>query len=218
MQTLTYNAQPKCEGNTMKAIVLDTETTGLFEPQVVELASLPVSNSFKVSDSSIEVDLFEPNKEIERAAQEVHGINPSDLKGKPNCKELLSVSSHLDKAEYVIGHNITYDIDAINNSIEMAREFKTICTKRLAYELLDPQSSYSLVGLVNKHLPEVARRYAPKAHSAKADVMMTVALLEFLAVKLAEKLGLGHAINLDDLYQYSKTLHPMEYADYKIAC
>lgn len=198
----------------MKAIVLDTETTGLTSPEVIELASIPVDDYFNADKDNLAVNLFQPNKEIEKGAQEVHGISVDDLKGMPNCKDLWTVSPHLSKAEYIIGHHIAYDINAINNSIgDSPKKLKTICTKRLAYEILGPQPSYSLVNLVRKYAPTSAERYASKAHSAVADIMMTTALLEVLVIRLEEKIS--KAVSVDDLYQYSSALSPMRYEDYK---
>jgi DNA polymerase III subunit epsilon len=99
----------------MRQVFLDTETTGLYPAQghrIIEIAAIEVINR-RVTNNHFHVYL-NPDREIDAAAQEVHGITLEFLQDKPRFPDV--VSEFLDfvaDAELVI-HNAPFDIGFLN--------------------------------------------------------------------------------------------------------
>lgn len=99
----------------MRQIFLDTETTGLYPSQghrIIEIAAIEVINR-RVTKNHFHVYL-NPDREIDPAAQEVHGITLEFLQDKPYFPDV--VDEFLDfiaDAELVI-HNAPFDVGFLN--------------------------------------------------------------------------------------------------------
>lgn len=99
----------------MRQIFLDTETTGLDPAQghrVIELAAVEVVNR-RITGNRLH-HYYNPDREIDEGAQQVHGISLEDLQDKPRFHE--TVNEFLDfiqGAELVI-HNAPFDIGFLN--------------------------------------------------------------------------------------------------------
>lgn len=104
----------------MRQIFLDTETTGLDPAQghrVIELAAVEVVNR-RITGNRIH-QYFNPDRDIDAGAQQVHGISIEDLQDKPRFKD--SVREFLDfikNAELVI-HNAPFDVGFLNSELGM---------------------------------------------------------------------------------------------------
>ena len=102
----------------MRQVFLDTETTGLYPAQghrIIEIAAIEVINR-RVTDNHFHVYL-NPDREIDAAAQEVHGITLEFLQDKPHFQDV--VSEFLDfvaEAELVI-HNAPFDMGFLNSEL-----------------------------------------------------------------------------------------------------
>jgi DNA polymerase-3 subunit epsilon len=102
----------------MRQVFLDTETTGLYPAQghrIIEIAAVEVINR-RVTSNHFHVYL-NPDREIDAAAQEVHGITLESLQDKPRFKDV--VDEFLDfvaDAELVI-HNAPFDIGFLNSEL-----------------------------------------------------------------------------------------------------
>ena len=102
----------------MRQIFLDTETTGLYPAQghrIIEIAAIEVINR-RVTNNHFHVYL-NPDREIDAAAQEVHGITLEFLQDKPHFQDV--VSEFLDfvaDAELVI-HNAPFDMGFLNSEL-----------------------------------------------------------------------------------------------------
>lgn len=99
----------------MRQIFLDTETTGLYPDQghrVIEIAAVeminrrPTNNHFHV--------YLNPEREIDPAAQEVHGITLEFLQDKPLFPSIAQeLIAFVRDAELVI-HNAPFDVGFLN--------------------------------------------------------------------------------------------------------
>ena len=102
----------------MRQVFLDTETTGLYPAQghrIIEIAAIEVINR-RVTNNHFHVYL-NPDREIDPAAQEVHGITLDFLQDKPRFADV--VSEFLDfvaDAELVI-HNAPFDMGFLNSEL-----------------------------------------------------------------------------------------------------
>lgn len=95
----------------LRQIVLDTETTGL-EPdaghRVIEIGCVELIDR-RLTSNHFHYYL-QPDREIDEAAQEVHGISAEFLADKPRFAEIvLELQTYLDGAELLI-HNAPFDV------------------------------------------------------------------------------------------------------------
>jgi DNA polymerase-3 subunit epsilon len=99
----------------MRQIFLDTETTGLYPDQghrVIEIGAVESVNR-RLTGQSFHVYL-NPEREIDAAAQEVHGITLDFLQDKPLFAEKAEdFCSFIKDAELII-HNAPFDVGFLN--------------------------------------------------------------------------------------------------------
>ncbi len=105
----------------MRQIVLDTETTGLEPKQghrIIEIGCVelidrrPSGNNFH--------QYLQPDREIDDAAVEVHGITTEFLADKPRFEDVADdFISYVDGAELII-HNAPFDVGFLNAELERA--------------------------------------------------------------------------------------------------
>lgn len=104
----------------MRQIFLDTETTGLDPLQghrIIELAAVEVINR-RITGNRIH-HYYNPDRDIDAGAQQVHGISIEDLQDKPRFHD--GVNEFLDfikDAELVI-HNAPFDVGFLNRELGM---------------------------------------------------------------------------------------------------
>lgn len=149
----------------MKAIIFDTETTGKFEPQIIEAAYIYVTlDGLTIFGEAHQ--RYAPTKSIEFGAMAIDNIIPSDLE---ECPPHTSFKLPHD-VNYIIGHNVDYDCEVAGRP-----EVKRICTLALARDCLPELDShtqsallYYIYSLDGKEY--VARGLLGKVHSALTDV------------------------------------------------
>ncbi|MFM9836546.1 MAG: DNA polymerase III subunit epsilon [Methylophilaceae bacterium] len=99
----------------MRQIFLDTETTGLYPDhghRIIEIAAVeminrrPTSNHFHV--------YLNPEREIDLAAQEVHGITLEFLQDKPLFAKVAQNLVEFIKDAEIIIHNAPFDVGFLN--------------------------------------------------------------------------------------------------------
>jgi exodeoxyribonuclease X len=84
------------------AIIFDTETTGLDEPELVESAWLSIDIAGEPA-GLVEVSRWKPSKRIQLGALAAHHIMDEELHVFPPSSEFRLP----DGVEYLIGHNVT---------------------------------------------------------------------------------------------------------------
>ncbi|MSP52682.1 MAG: DNA polymerase III subunit epsilon [Gammaproteobacteria bacterium] len=99
----------------LRQIILDTETTGL-DPQsghrIIEIGCVEVINR-RVSGNTFHRYL-DPERPIDRGAEEVHGLTREFLQDKPKFVEIIDeFLSFIEGAELVI-HNAPFDVSFLN--------------------------------------------------------------------------------------------------------
>jgi len=99
----------------VRHIFLDTETTGLYANQghrIIEIAAIEIINR-RATNNSFHF-YVNPDREIDPAAQEVHGITLDFLQDKPRFTEIASDFIKFVKDATLIIHNAPFDIGFIN--------------------------------------------------------------------------------------------------------
>jgi DNA polymerase III epsilon subunit-like protein len=164
----------------MSAIALDTETTGVdSERQPVEVAYFEIPDfpetpeALFTSEPKWYEQRFYPTVPIHPNALKAHGIKKETLVGFPNyIYELLKIPP---EAEYIIGHNISFDVNTIHPN---DRVFKEICTLKLCRKLYPEAKKYSLTALIAYFYPDLSAKLIVGAHGAKVDTKLSILLLQ----------------------------------------
>ena len=124
-----------------KRIVLDLETTGL-NPEYDEILQLSVVDA--IDGSTIINTLLEPEFAVSwPEAENVHGISPQDVKGKPKLADLHDqLVTLLNNTKTVIGYNTYFDLGFLEEGlgyhfpgkvIDVMREFASTYGERSEY-------------------------------------------------------------------------------------
>lgn len=114
----------------MQAIILDTETHTL-NGQPIEIAYAPVqidAGKLSLDKTQIFDQLYSVDEPISFAAMAVHHILESELVDQPHYTSFKLPPETV----YMIGHNIDYDIRAIEKCGVDTSHIKAICTLALA--------------------------------------------------------------------------------------
>ncbi len=172
------------------ALVIDTETTGITDPKLIEYgwAVVTLSDSGACCETGIIAELYDPQALIEYEAMATHGIMPEDLQGCPYASEFVFDSQG---ADYLIGHNVAYDWGVIGKPA-----IKLIDTCALARGIW-PNVSHKLLPLMFYLSPALARKWRGDAHGVEADITLTIELLGLIAAHY-------NTTSLKDLYRLSE--------------
>jgi len=104
----------------MRQIVLDTETTGLDPAEghrIIEIGCVEVLNRRR-TDETYHV-YINPEREIDSAAIEVHGITNESLADKPKFTDVARDFLEFVKGAELIIHNAPFDIGFLNHELTL---------------------------------------------------------------------------------------------------
>jgi len=99
----------------MRQIFLDTETTGLDPNQghrIIEIAAVEINNR-QLSENQFHI-YVNPERDIDAAAQEVHGITLEFLKDKSFFQDIAGDFLNFIQGSELIIHNAPFDIGFLN--------------------------------------------------------------------------------------------------------
>lgn len=163
----------------MKAIIIDTETTGLLkpsgspleaQPHIIELAAIVVENGVLEHELSL---LFKPPIAIPEVITKITGIDSVMLTSARSFgEELMRVRDFFAKAacDFLIAHNANFDLGILRNELQRAgcHDFpwpaKTICTVQEYVPLFGRRPKLSEL------YKRLTGREIGAAHRALADV------------------------------------------------
>jgi DNA polymerase III subunit epsilon len=161
----------------MRQIVLDTETTGL-EPaaghRVIEIGCVELVNRRPTQNRFHRY--INPEREVDRGALEVHGIENEFLATQPKFAEVAAeFVEFVNGAELVI-HNADFDIEFLNHELKrlpgMPQEIRNCCgvldTLALARRL-HPGQRNSLDALAKRYSVDNSKR---ELHGALLDAQI----------------------------------------------
>lgn len=173
-----------------QAIILDVETTGLIEPQVIQLAQTAPFEYGNHVGAEVRVTWYKNTKPIEPGAMAVHRIIAEDLADKPDWPGWEKPQ----QAGYLIGHVIDSDWAALGKP-----DIRRIDTCAMAKRQWDGLGSYRQEALIF-HLYEAAeaRRMTENAHDAEVDISLTACLLDHLMWELS------HIHSFEELWRHSE--------------
>ncbi|MGQ0474334.1 3'-5' exonuclease [Acinetobacter variabilis] len=161
----------------MQAIILDTETHTL-NGQPIEIAYAPVDildHKISLDKSRLFDQLYSCDEPISFAAMAVHHILESDLEGQPHYSSFKLPQ----ETTYIIGHNIDYDIRALEKCGVNSSNIKAICTLALARRVWSDAEAHNISALIYMITrgSDRAREMIRKAHRADMDIILTANIL-----------------------------------------
>lgn len=173
----------------MSVYILDTETTGIDMPEIVEAAWIKLNG---VQDSVDEyVEFFNPDKQITFGAMSVHNIIKEDL---VLCRKSNEFKLPED-AKFIIGHNIDYDWKAIG-----CPNVKRICTLALSRYLwpeVDSHNQSAMLYFLSNDM-DATRQNLKNSHSALCDVKNNHRLLKLIVEKIGSISSWGDLWNISE--------------------
>ncbi|MES2499191.1 MAG: DNA polymerase III subunit epsilon [Pseudomonadota bacterium] len=116
----------------MRQIFLDTETTGLYPAQghrIIEIAAIEMINRRPTSQHFH--FYLNPQREIDIAAQEVHGITLEFLQDKPLFAAIAHEFLDFTRGSELIIHNAPFDVGFLNSELGRIglKPIETFCDK-----------------------------------------------------------------------------------------
>lgn len=167
----------------MTAIIFDTETTGIANPEVIEsswmhaeFAATADESDFPILQFSLPItERFKPAARISMGAMATHHIMDEDLVGCPPTSSFKLP----DGVKYMIGHNVDFDWTVAGSPAGIKR-IDTLCLARKFWPECD---SHSLGALTYYLFRSTARVELQSAHSAETDIQLTGELLRAIVDK-----------------------------------
>ncbi len=199
----------------MTALIFDTETHKL-HGDIIEAAAMEayfweLSGRKEFLPTMFEYQKrFKPSEPIGLGAMAVHHIVDEDL---VKCPPFTKFQMPKDDVKYLIGHNIDYDIAAINRAGTETNGIKAICTLAMARYIWPTLEAHNLMALAY-HISsdrKATRRGLRNSHSALTDCKTTFSLVARI---IREK----NITSLEELWEFSeKARYPTHifYGKYK---
>jgi DNA polymerase-3 subunit epsilon len=159
----------------MRRIVLDTETTGL-EPseghRIIELACLELHGR-RPSGRHFH-RYVNPERAIDFAASEVHGLTLEDLADKPRFADIADEFLEFVEGSELLIHNAAFDVGFLNSELERLGRprLETVCTVSDTLELareMHPGKRNSLDALCERYEIDHSKR---TLHGALLDAQL----------------------------------------------
>lgn len=153
IQEMTRREIKEMFDNKDKYVILDTETTGLYEDdEVIEIAIIDLDGNVLLN-TRINTDI-----PISEGAYEVHHIKKEDLKDKPYFKDINDTVSKILKGKEVLIFNASFDTEKMMQS-GYTGEINSMCLMELyrtymnaAYRIsLQNALSYQSINIVQDH-------------------------------------------------------------------
>ena len=127
----------------IREIVLDTETTGLSPEEghrIIEIGALELINHMPTGNK---LHLYiQPERDIDEAAEKVHGISSAFLADKPVFKDIADEFLDFIKDDVMIIHNAPFDMGFINAEL-----------KRLGHAALPASRALDTLPMARKKFP-----------------------------------------------------------------
>lgn len=159
-----------------KAAFVDVETTGL-DPTTEEIVELSImlfaydkgnGKIFGVLEEY--TGRREPSKPIPKEAYKIHGITDKEVKGKQ--LEYNRIESLIQKAEFLVAHNASFDREFVSNLYPFANQKQWRCSMGGVAWRKYGYKSAALQNLLQDHKIKV-----PQAHRANLDIEAALLLL-----------------------------------------
>ena len=162
--------------NRKRELVLDTETTGLDVEngdKIIEIGIIELIDG--IQTNNFYHQYVNPEREIDKNAQKIHGLTNEFLKDKPKFNEIAEDFESFLSDDTIIIHNAEFDLKFINYELENCGKTRIkneiIDTLKLARKEF-PNQSVSLDALCKKLKIDNTRALNHNMHGAKLDAKL----------------------------------------------
>ncbi|MCL4428386.1 MAG: DUF3820 family protein [Deltaproteobacteria bacterium] len=160
---------------TKLAVILDTETTGIIEPVLIEAGMIIIDGSPSDNQNKTFIKRYNPGKPISYGAMATHGILDEDLKDCPPASEFCLP----ENTGYIIGHNVDYDWSVIGKP-----DVKRIDTLAMAKAVWEGFDAYNLsalsYALTEPDKRAKLREFLAGRHNALTDAKLCLNILRLI--------------------------------------
>lgn len=196
-------------------IFFDTETTGLKPGNICQLTYIIANeDGVKAKNFFFKVDYVSPH------AAKVHGFTKETLDKLSNGKRFNEFSKEVfedfDSADYIVGHNVSFDKTFLDKELERSRKFLAnkdyFCTMWHFKDAIGKKPKLTELGKfleidegnLQKFAQKLFANNSTKAHDARYDTTLT-----YLAWKKALELGQisTERFNIRDLDKYVNPIY-----------
>ena len=173
--------------------IIDIETTGgkYDEEGITEIAIYQFDGHQQTDQFS---SLINPEKEIQPFVVQLTGINNKMLRAAPKFYEVAKRIVEITENCVIVAHNAEFDYRILQTEFRrlgFAYERKSICTVKLAQQLIPDQPSYSLGKLLRNLGIPIAHE-----HRAHGDANATLKLFQILMEKDTQKQIIKESVQL----------------------
>ena len=189
-------------------VALDTETCGLYESRVVELAGVRFCGG--VEESRFQT-LVDPQEPIPAEVTAIHGITDEMVQGAPTIREALISFMEFSRGAVWLAHNSPFDVKILTAEFYRSNlaipTWPVLCSCRLSRRLNGGLKSHSL-GAVCQHFG-VRQQDAHRALGDSLDVMnvFTRMMAKHPAMTFGELLKIHNKpYSFDDAIEKSHTI------------
>jgi len=192
----------------MRQVVLDTETTGLESAQghrIIEIGCVELTNRRMGRTWH---QYLQPDREIDAAAAEVHGITPDLLADKPRFAEIAAELLDFIRGAELLIHNASFDVGFLDAELT-AIGSACVCETCTVLDTLDlarqihPGQKNSLNALCRRYNVDDSKR---EMHGALLDARI---LAEVYLAMTGGQTSLALAADAKDLAQGDPTAIPL---------
>lgn len=167
MRLADYSAIPVSE---LTFVALDTETTGLGEAELVEVAAVRFRDGTVLDEFCT---LVNPGRRIPAEVTAIHGITDDMVAGAPRAAEVLPALLGFLEGSFLVAHNASFDVRVLAAELYRSRlpapAMEALDTVRIARRVLRGMPNHRL-GTLAAHLG-VSQQ---PAHRALADALVVV--------------------------------------------
>jgi DNA polymerase III epsilon subunit-like protein len=183
----------------MSVLIVDFETTGLFQPKATEFGMVQLDKDFNLIESGCHNSRIDPEKEISWGAMGVTGITNESVKGCPTIEQTFKQVDCPD-VKYIASHNLQFDKQFLPDGW-VPDNVRFICTLKVAKKLIDKKQSddhknSTLYYYLGSYKDPIGKGLMQNTHSALTDALMTATNIRQMCLK--------YNLTLKQLWQISE--------------
>jgi DNA polymerase-3 subunit epsilon len=171
--------------NPNRYIILDTETTGLFPCEAVQIAIIDLSGKTLLNS------LIKPTRKITPGAADIHGITEKTVANAPTFKDIYEQIKSIITNKVVLIYNADFDSEVLDLCCEVYGlpkfKYEELCIMHLYSEFVGEWNDY--------HQNNKWQRLPGGDHTALGDCLATLDVIKVVASSAVNEAELAAIIN-----------------------
>lgn len=173
------------------AIILDTETTGLYPCEIVQIAIIDLSGKTLLNT------LVKPTRKIEARAAAIHGITENTVSNAPTFKDIYEQVKSVINKKTVLIYNADFDGSVLDLCCEVYGlskfEYSEFCVMYLYSEFVGEWNDY--------HQSNKWQKLPGGDHTALGDCLATLEVIKYIGQAPVDEVKLA-AREAEDIIPY----------------